>query len=341
MVKTEFSLDETSSGRDGFVRTISRVSVDASVDLDGQYRALRECGGLVDRTDRGKLVVSGPDAVDFLQGQLTNDLEALVPGSGCYAALLDRKGHMQADLRVLRLSDQEVWLDTEPGAADVVLRHLSTYKVGRQVEIAQPGSEVAILSLLGPAASQLVATGPLAPEHAHRELQIGGVPCRAVATDLGIDLICPTSGAADVAGALVDAGAVQVSEPAAEILRVESGRPRFGREMTATTIPQEAGIDGRAVSFTKGCYIGQETVARLHYRGKPNRHLRGLRLDAPVTQDDAIALEGRGVGRVGTAVISPAHGPIALAVIRREAAPGALVQVGGTGVGGQVVDLPF
>jgi folate-binding protein YgfZ len=317
------------------------VSVDASVELDGQYRALREGGGLVDRSKRGKLVVSGPDAVEFLQGQLTNDLEALVPGSGCYAALLDRKGHMQADMRVLRLSDQEAWLDTEPGAADVVVRHLSTYKVGRQVEIARPGSELAILSLLGPAASELVATGPLGPEHAHRELEVGGVTCRAVATDLGIDLICPASRAPDVAGALVEAGAAQVSEPAAEILRVEAGRPRFGREMSAATIPQEAGIDGRAVSFTKGCYIGQETVARLHYKGKPNRHLRGLRLEAPVTPDDAIALEGRDVGRIGTAVVSPALGPIALAVIRREAAPGALVEVGESGVGGQVVDLPF
>ena len=149
------------------------------------------------------------------------------------------------------------------------------------------------------------------------------------------------AGRRSVAGALVEAGAAQVSEPAAEILRVESGRPRFGREMSAATIPQEAGIDERAVSFTKGCYIGQETVARLHYKGKPNRHLRGLRLEAPVTRDDAIALEGRDVGRVGTAVISPAHGPIALAVIRREAAPGALVEVGESGVGGQVVDLPF
>ncbi len=111
--------------------------------------------------------------------------------------------------------------------------------------------------------------------------------------------------------------------------------------MSAATIPQEAGIDGRAVSFTKGCYIGQETVARLHYKGKPNRHLRGLRLEAPVTRDDAIALEGRDVGRIGTAVVSPALGPIALAVIRREAAPGALVEVGESGVGGQVVDLPF
>ena len=104
----------------------------------------------------------------------------------------------------------------------------------------------------------------------------------AVATDLGLDLITRAEQASELRGLLAYSGAVEVSEAAAEILRVESGRPRFGREMSSATIPQEAGIDGRAVSFTKGCYIGQETVARLHYRGKPNRHLRGLRLEAPV-----------------------------------------------------------
>jgi len=132
-----------------------------------------------------------------------------------------------------------------------------------------------------------------------------------------------------------------VTEAAAEILRVESGRPRFGREMTTATIPQEAGIDERAVSFTKGCYIGQETVARLHYRGKPNRHLRGLRLEAPVAAGDPISLGEREVGAVGTAVLSPALGSIALAVIRREAEPGARVVVGEAGVEAEVVALPF
>ena len=141
----------------------------------------------------------------------------------------------------------------------------------------------------------------------------------AVATDLGLDLITPAGRASELRDLLAESGAVEVSEEAAEILRVESGRPRFGREMSNATIPQEAGIEGRAVSFTKGCYIGQETVARLHYKGKPNRHLRGLRLEAPVSDDEEIALEARQVGRIGTAVISPVHGPIALAVIRREA----------------------
>jgi folate-binding protein YgfZ len=106
------------------------------------------------------------------------------------------------------------------------------------------------------------------------------------------------------------------------------------------TIPEEAGINERAVSFTKGCYIGQETVARLHYKGKPNRHLRGLRLEAPAAAGDAIALGERELGRVGTAVVSPALGPIALAIVRREAAPGDRVSVG-EGSDAELVELPF
>jgi len=317
------------------------VSANVAVEVDAQYRALRQEAGLLDRSARRILLVGGEDAVDFLQGQLTNDIAAIAPGQGCYAALLDRKGHMQADMRALRLTEVEIWLDTEPGSAQAVLRHLSTYRVGRRVEIAELGAERAILSLIGPAAPKLAGAGPLSPEHAHRELEVGGVSCRAVATDLGVDLICSRGEAAVVSGALVEAGAEGVGEAAAEIVRVEAGRPRFGREMSTATIPQEAGIEGRAVSFTKGCYIGQETVARLHYKGRPNRHLRGLRLEAPVADGDPIMLGEREVGRIGTAVVSPARGPIALAVIRREAEPGALVAVGGNGNSAEVVELPF
>src|SRR5439155_624798 len=130
-------------------------------------------------------------------------------------------------------------------------------------------------------------------------------------------------------------------EDAAEIVRVEAGRPRFGRDMGADTIPEEAGINERAISFTKGCYIGQETVARLHYRGRPNRHLRGLRLADVVVAGEPIVLGEREIGRVGTAALSPALGPIALAIVRREAEPGAAVEVGGARVGAEVVELPF
>ena len=110
--------------------------------------------------------------------------------------------------------------------------------------------------------------------------------------------------------------------------------------MTSATIPQEAGIEGRAVSFTQGCYIGQETVARLHYKGKPNRHLRGLVLDGPAPDGASVRLGERELGTIGTAVLSPARGPIALAILRREAEPGASVEIG-DGIGGKVVELPF
>jgi len=317
------------------------VATDSLIDLDGQYRALREGAGVIDRSERGKLLVSGHDALEFLQGQLTNDVEAIAPGAGCYAALLDRKGHMQADMRILRFEADRLWIDLEPEALNAVVRHLSRYRVGQEVEISDRTGEEAVLCVIGPGAGAATGADGLHPEHAHRELDVGGVPCRAVVTDLGIDVICASSEAGSVVAALLATGAERVSEAAAEIIRVESGRPRFGREMSSATIPQEAGIDDRAVSFTKGCYIGQETVARLHYRGKPNRHLRGLRLDGPVADGDSITLETRDVGRIGTAVVSPAQGRIALAVIRREAEPGSRVSVGETGVGAEVVALPF
>jgi folate-binding protein YgfZ len=311
------------------------------VELDGQYRALRDLAGLVDRSERAKLVVTGSESVDYLQGQISNDVEAVAVGGGCYAALLDRKGHMRADLRVLRVADDELWLDTEAIAGSAVQRHLEMYKIGRDVEIADEAADLAIVSVIGPAAAELTGAGPLTPEYAHREIAIEGARARVVATDVGIDLIIAATDAEPVRRALVEAGAVEVSEAAAEILRVESGRPRFGAEMSEATIPAEAGIDERAVSFTKGCYIGQETVARLHYKGKPNRHLRGLRLDAPASSGEAIGLGDREVGKVGTACVSPALGPIALAIVRREAEPGARVTVGGSGAEAEVVELPF
>lgn len=326
----------------GGPRRIGAVAeIAAGIEIDGQYRALREEAGFVERSERAKLLVSGPDAFEYLQGQVTNDVEALAPGEGCYSALLDRKGRMQGELRVLRLGDERAWLDTEREATPAIARHLQMYAIGRQVEIADVSGEHALVSVIGPGAGELSGTGPLSPEHAHRELELGGARCRAVATDLGIDLIVPTGNAEAVRSELREAGAVEVSEAAAEILRVESGRPRFGAEMTRSTIPAEAGINERAVSFTKGCYIGQETVARLHYKGRPNRHLRGLRLEAAVSAGDPIQLGEREVGSVGTACVSPALGPIALAIVRREAGPGDRVAVGEDGVGAELVELPF
>jgi len=310
------------------------------IELDGQYRQLREECGLLDRSDRGKILVAGPDGPEYLQGQLTNDVEALEPGDGLYAALLDRKGHMQADMRVLRVGPEEILVDTEPGALAAALRHLSMYSIGRDVSVADVSGERAILSLIGPRSAEIAGT-PALPEHANAAVAVGGSDCLAVGTRFGIDLIAATAESERLHKALLEAGAVEVEPEAAEILRIEAGVPRFGAEMDAGTMPAEAAIVEDAVSFTKGCYIGQETVARLHYKGKPNRHLRGLKLSAAAAPGDPLRLGEKEVGKLGGAVVSPAFGPIGLAIVRREAEPGTELTVGEDGVTAEVVALPF
>ncbi len=316
------------------------MSETITVELDAQYRQLREECGLVDRSDRGVLQVSGPDAAEYLQGQLTNDVEALEPGDGQYAALLDRKGHMQADMRVLRPAAEEILIDTEPEALAATRRHLEMYSIGREVKVADISEERAILSLIGPRSVEVAGTAAL-PENACEASAVAGTGCLAVGTGAGIDLIAAIADAERLRDALLAAGAVAVSPAAAEILRIESGRPRFGAEMGTETMPAEAGIVEAAVSFTKGCYIGQETVARLHYKGRPNRHLRGLRLSAPAEPGTALRLGEKEVGKLGGSAVSPALGPIGLAILRREAEPGAELAAGEDGVTARVVDLPF
>src|SRR4051794_16058409 len=156
----------------------------APVEIDGQYRAVRETAGALERPDRRSLQVAGPEAAEYLEGQLTNEIEALEPGEGCYAALLHRKGHMQADMRVLRTGDG-LRLETEAVAGDAAFRHLNTYKVGREVTIVEVTDRLAVLSVIGPAAAELVLGGPAGPEHSHREVTLGGVAGLAATTDLG------------------------------------------------------------------------------------------------------------------------------------------------------------
>lgn len=295
---------------------------------------------MLDRSGRGKLLVTGPEAAEYLQGQLTNDVEALGPGEGCYAALLDRKGHMQADMRVLRLAPEEIWIDTESEALEAARRHLQTYKVGREVEVADVSAERALLSLIGPRSPEVAATPPL-PPHRCEQVTAHGVECLALGTREGIDLVPATADAGRLREALLAAGGPEVVEEAVEILRIEAGTPRFGAEMGSQTMPAEAGIVETAVNFEKGCYIGQEPVARLHYKGRPNRRLRGLLLSAPAAAGEALRLGEKEVGGIGSSCLSPALGPIGLAIVRREAEPGDELAVGEDGVTARVVDLPF
>jgi folate-binding protein YgfZ len=290
-----------------------------------EYELLTEYAGQVDRSDRAKFLVRGAEAADFLQGQVSNDVEALVPGTGCYATILTAKGKLRTDLRVLRGEDW-FWLDTEAVGHAVLHHMLQTYSLGRDVSYEDVTSTRALVSLIGPGARAALDAQPPETEHTFVEGEHG----LYVSTHLGVDVI----GEPDL-----DLSVESVSEEAAECLRIESGRPRLGYDMDAETMPQEAGINERAVSFTKGCYVGQETVARLHYRGKPNRHLRGLRLTLPVKRGSEILLGERVVGRVASNCVSPRFGAIALALLRREAEPGAEVSVNGSTA--EVVGLPF
>ncbi len=370
----------------------------ATDTLRAEYEALTERCGLVDRSERGKLALSGPGAVEFLNGQVTNELTDLRPGEGRYAAFLTNKGKMLGDLRILAVGSDpdgpptELLLDTERVALQALFDMIRRYKIGYEVELHKRTLECGLLSLIGPQASAFVAdhisaiwdpkrtldtepiwgrkrthntdrspTGAdaLSPiEHTHAPAEIGGAPVRLIATADGVDVLFETPSTDAVRAALIDAGATPAGEAAAEIVRVERGWPRYGVDIDENTIPQEAGLNKRAVSFTKGCYVGQETVARLYYRGKPNRHLRGLRLiepaqsaeepaqsaaepAPPVDSGDELRLGERPVGHLGSVVHSPRLGTIALALVRREAAPGDTLAVGGHGALAELCELPF
>ena len=309
--------------------------------LTDAYAALTRGCALVDRSERGKLALTGAGAKEFLNGQVTNEVVALQPGTGCYAAFLTHKGKMLGDVRIID-ADDELLLDTERVALQALFDMIRRFSVGFDVELHKRTLQRALFSLTGPDARRVAGAADLPEdEHAHVTGTIGDAEVRLIATDGGVDVLAPSDDAEAVRDALLAAGAVAVPEDAAEIVRVERGRPRYGADMDDATIPEEAGINDRAVSFTKGCYVGQETVARLHWKGKPNRHLRGLRLPSVVPAGSELRLGEKVVGRVGTAVDSPLHGPIALALVRREAEPGAEVIVGDGEATATVVALPF
>src|SRR4051812_7683056 len=241
---------------------------------------------------------------------------------GCYATLLTAKGKIRCDMRILR-GDDWFLLDSEPQALPVLEHMVRVYSIGRDVKSER--DERGLWSIIGPTARDALDNPPPDSEHAHTQGDLGIF----VATYNGVDVLGERP------------NLPEATDDTAETLRIEAGRPRLGFELGDDVIPQEAGINERAISFTKGCYVGQETVARLYYKGKPNRHLRGLRLREPVERGAVIYGDDRELGRTGSTCVSPPFGPIALALVRREAQPGDSVKVGDAGVVAEVVELPF
>jgi folate-binding protein YgfZ len=312
-------------------------------DAEREHRAVRETVGLADRSARAFTLFSGPDAVRFLQGMVTQDVAGIEVGSAAYALLLTPKARVVADLRLLRLAPDAFLADCEPSAGEPLRRTLRRYRMASKVEIQPADGQYAALTVAGPKAGVLLAdafgvlprTEP--PEGAGTEIEAGGVPVHAVSSvDYGekaFDLVGRAEGVvaawAALAASLPKHDGAVFGEDVREILRVEAGVPRFGAELDELVMPAEAEVVGRAVSFTKGCYIGQEPVARLHYRGHTNRVLRSLLLDGePPAPGASVVLEGKDVGRVTSAVRSLAlDRVVALGYVRREIEEGQRLEV--------------
>jgi folate-binding protein YgfZ len=319
----------------------------ATVDtLSTGYEASTHGAGLIGRSEAGKLLLTGEQAQVFLDGQVSNDIASLEVGHGRYAALLTNKGRMLGDLRAVATEDGLLVL-CERVALQALFDQVRRGLIGWQAELHKRTLELGLLSLVGPRAEEVARAAGMPLPGAEEHDVAGTASAYVVRTDGGLDVLPEATRTAEVHAALLAAGAVEAPEAVAEIVRVEHGRPRYGIDLDESVMPAEAGIVERAVSFTKGCYVGQETVARLHWKGKPNRHLRGLKLSAPVTSGSVVTVTGedgaeaREVGRVGSAVVSPSAGPIALAILRREVAPGDHVLVGEQAVEAQVATPPL
>jgi folate-binding protein YgfZ len=248
---------------------------------------------------------------------------------------------MLGDLRVARVADDELLLICERIALQRLFDLLRRGLIGWDAQLHKRTLELSLISVVGPEAEAVALAKPDADEHSSTPIEGGW----ALRTDLGLDLVVTAESVESLVAELVSRGAAVADESDLEIVRVESGRPRYGVDLDDSVIPQEAGLNERAVSFTKGCYIGQETVARLHYKGRPNRQLRGLVLAEPVRTGAVLSDGERKVGTVGSSVVSPRLGPIALALVRREEQVGEDLLAAGPDQSGEIAatiaDLPF
>lgn len=300
-----------------------------SDDLTRDYAAATEEAVYVRRAAPGVLRLVGDDAAEFLQGQVTNDIEGLAVGEGAYAALLTPKGKMRADMHVLRVHDALLVVSSQE-SLPVIRQTIDTFRIGYFFVVEDLTGAVERVSVVGPAAREFAGVGELPfVEASCVAVEFGTEKGTAFVGSAGVLELLVPSGAVDSVLADLGASIAVGSEELLDLLRVEAGVPAFGREVGEDNIPGEAGLNDRAVNFEKGCYVGQETVARMHYKGKPNRFLRGLVSDSPLTEGAVVfGAEDRELGVVGTAVVSPRLGPIALAVLRREAEPGDSVRAG-------------
>jgi tRNA-modifying protein YgfZ len=317
------------------------ISTTDRFSLEG-YEALRGGAGLVDRSTRGRLRLTGQDRRDYLQGLLTNDIAALTPGSGCYACLLTAQGRMISDMFVVETGDA-VLLDLEPELTLKVFTHLEQFVFTEDVQVIDETESLAQLGVFGPRAGDVLSTVfghdtavaadavtlDALPVLGNRSLRWKDHSVVVMRRDdvgvPGFDVLIARGIADELSAAIRDAGAVVVDADTVEVGRVESGRPVFHKDMTEETIPLEAGIEDRALSLTKGCYVGQEIIIRVLHRGggRVAKRLVGLTFDpdavVPRPGSTVRSEESRDIGRVTSAVWSPRlQRPIALGYVHRD-----------------------
>ncbi|MDT4915220.1 MAG: tRNA-modifying protein YgfZ [Pseudonocardiales bacterium] len=301
-----------------------------------EQRLLTTGAGVVDRSNRDVVVVPGQDRLGWLHSICSQHVSSLSDGDATEALVLSPHGHVEQHWQMTEL-DSTVWIDSEPGTLADVLGYLHKMQFLKRVEPADVSAEWALLSLVGPATATVLALAGLpTPEQPGRAVAINGggfVRRMAWPGPDAADLLVPRARAQGVIAALVGAGAHHAGLWAFEALRVEARRPRLGLETDHRTIPHEVGWIGSAVHLDKGCYRGQETVARVQNLGKPPRRLVLLHLsgesDALPEPGTAVELDGRTVGFLGTALHHFDLGPIALAVIKRTLPDDARLQIAG------------
>ena len=310
-----------------------------------QYRAIREHAAIGAIASRRAIGVSGKDRAGYLQGLLTNDIQGLTPGTGCYAAWLTPQGRMLTDMHVFESGDM-ILLDVPTRVLPATLQRLDQFLFSEDVQLADLSETLTSVWVHGPAASSMLeqalsGAGGLAswPEYRNTRAEFGGSPVVAARlSQLGVPGFVVYIEPARVSGlqrALVDRGAIVADHAAIEAARIEAGYPLFGVDMTEETIPLEAGIEDRAISLSKGCYVGQEVIIRVLHRGHGRvvKKLVALRMQGAEPQavpasGARIFSDARDIGGVTSAAISPRSGPIALAYVHRDfVAPGTRVDV--------------
>lgn len=318
-----------------------------------EYRAARASGGLRDLSDREVLRITGEDRVSFLHGMVTNDVNRLPEGGVCYAAMLTPKGAMVADARIWRRAG-DLLVETEPGAGPRVRDFLEKHLISEDAEIQDAGSELAVVGVIGPRSGDWLraALGMDTPEAGRfQPLEPEGtwvaVTSSLLAGVTGFDLLVPRASLSRWLERLMASGRALGASPLSretwEVLRVEAGVPRFGQDMEESTIPLEANLQ-RAISYDKGCYIGQEVIARATFRGHMNRKLTGLLVGEHAAAPGTELRKGdKKVGWLTSVAHSPAKAQlIALGYVHRDCLePGTKLDLGGPGGEAVVHPLPF